>query len=137
MGIPYSKEISAAFDEVTPLVAAAFQVLRTSRNVTICLAIIQILNTLFLSFAVLVLIGILLSVSPDLEIERNILVTPTVRWFASWFIDGSWFRIAVWTVLAGGAVGAFAGRYFTPDTIEPIQIDVEGDATEAKEDSGS
>jgi hypothetical protein len=48
MGLPYSRQINAAFEEVTPLVAAGFKVLRTTRNISILLAIIQVLTVFFL-----------------------------------------------------------------------------------------
>jgi hypothetical protein len=47
MGIPYSKQINIAFDQVAPLVAAGFVVLQTTRNITYLLAAIQVLTALF------------------------------------------------------------------------------------------
>jgi hypothetical protein len=68
MGIPYSHEINAAFDQVTPLVAAGFKVLKTTRNISILLAIIQVLTVVFLALILVVLLGVLYSVNPDLEV---------------------------------------------------------------------
>ncbi|KAF2011571.1 hypothetical protein BU24DRAFT_426646 [Aaosphaeria arxii CBS 175.79] len=79
MGIPYSREINAAFDQVTPLVAAGFKVLKTTKNISIVLAIIQVLTVICLAMILAVLLAILYSVNPDLEQERRELVTPTLQ----------------------------------------------------------
>lgn len=71
MGLPYSRQINAAFEQVTPLVAAGFKVLRTTRDISILLVVIQVL-TVFLLFAILVaLIGVLYCVNPDLEVRPS------------------------------------------------------------------
>jgi hypothetical protein len=68
MGLPYSRQINAAFEEVTPLVAAGFKVLQTTRNISIILAVVQVL-TVFLLFLILIaLFALLYSVNPDLEV---------------------------------------------------------------------
>lgn len=72
MGLPYSREINAAFEQVTPLVAAGFQVLRTTKNISILLAIIQVLTVLFLAMILFVLVLLLYSVNPDLEVRASI-----------------------------------------------------------------
>ncbi|KAF2259283.1 hypothetical protein CC78DRAFT_503461, partial [Lojkania enalia] len=82
MGIPYSREINAAFEQVTPLVAAGFKVLRTTKNISILLAAIQVLTVLCLFLILLTLIALLYSVNPDLEDERQRLVTPFFIWLA-------------------------------------------------------
>lgn len=79
----YSREINAAFEQVTPLVVAGFKVLRTTKNISILLAVIQVLTVVFLGIIALILIAILYSVNPDLENERRQLVTPFFRWLAS------------------------------------------------------
>lgn len=84
MGIPYSKQIHAAFDQVTPLVAAGFEVLQTTKNISILLAAIQVVTVLILGLILLTLIALLISVNPDLEAERAAIVTPVVRWCACW-----------------------------------------------------
>jgi hypothetical protein len=84
MGIPYSREISAAFDQVTPLVAAGFEVLQTTKNIAILLACIQVLTAVVLCFILLALLGLLYTVNPELEKERRQLVTPMMIWLASW-----------------------------------------------------
>jgi hypothetical protein len=73
MGIPYSREINAAFEQVTPLVAAGFKVLKTTKNISILLAVIQVLTVLFLALILVVLLGILYSVNPDLEVRNEAL----------------------------------------------------------------
>ena len=115
MGIPYSKQINTAFDEVTPLVAAGFRVLRTSRNISILLAVIQVVNTLLLGIAVIGVLALLITVNPDLEEERRTLVTPTVKWGAAWFVDRAWLQIALATILAGCALGGMSGWVYTRD----------------------
>lgn len=52
MGIPYSKQIHSAFDQVTPLVAAGFEVLKTTKNIAILLACLQVFVALILTLQV-------------------------------------------------------------------------------------
>ena len=91
MGIPYSKEINTAFVElnkaygqVTPLVAAAYEVLETSKNITLLVAGIQVLNTIILSMVLMCMLGLLITMNPDLDNERKELVTPVMVWIAGW-----------------------------------------------------
>ncbi|CAM1507485.1 Fc.00g071260.m01.CDS01 [Cosmosporella sp. VM-42] len=126
MGIPYSKQINAAFDEVTPLVAAGFEVLQTSRNISFLLAVIQVLNLLLLSLAVLALVGLLITVNPDLTWERRTLVTPVVKRLAGWVIDRTWLWLLIWPLLVGGVLGGYAGWYITQDSAELIEKVGEG-----------
>jgi hypothetical protein len=72
MGIPYSRQINAAFEQVTPLVAAGFKVLRTTRDISILLAIIQVLTVILLFFILLALIAVLYCVNPDLEVAGTL-----------------------------------------------------------------
>jgi hypothetical protein len=69
MGIPYSREINAAFEQVTPLVAAGFKVLKTTRNISILLAVIQVLTVFLLALILCVLLLVVYSVNPDLEVR--------------------------------------------------------------------
>lgn len=69
MGIPYSREINAAFEQVTPLVAAGFQVLKTTRNISILLAIIQVLTVLLLGLILGVLVALVYVLDPGLEVR--------------------------------------------------------------------
>jgi uncharacterized BrkB/YihY/UPF0761 family membrane protein len=69
MGIPYSRQINAAFEQVTPLVAAGFKVLRTTRDISILLAVIQVLTVLLLGLILLGLVALLYCVNPDLEVR--------------------------------------------------------------------
>ncbi|KAJ6278951.1 hypothetical protein J3E71DRAFT_370149 [Bipolaris maydis] len=89
MGIPYSRQINAAFEQVTPLVAAGFTVLRTTRDISILLAIIQVLTVLLLALILGVLVLIVYCVNPDLEEERQRIITPWLRYVA---------RISIWGV---------------------------------------
>ncbi|ROV86893.1 hypothetical protein VMCG_10864 [Cytospora schulzeri] len=108
MGIPYSREIDNAFNQVTPLVAAGFQVLQTTKNISILLAVIQVLTCVFLSAILLALLGLICTVNPDLTRERDELVTPFVRWLSGWVF--SYGRAVSWlsrvlVVVSTGALG--------------------------------
>lgn len=72
MGIPYSREINAAFEQVTPLVAAGYKVLRTTKNISIILAIIQVLTVVLLGLILFALIALLYTINPDLEVRRHL-----------------------------------------------------------------
>ncbi|KAG8666753.1 hypothetical protein FPOAC2_11879 [Fusarium poae] len=117
MGMPYSKQVHAAFDQVTPLVAAGFEVLKTTKNIAILLAIIQILVAIVLTLTLLAILALIYSVNPDLEAERQALVTPFMQWLASWLIQYgnvvSWF-LKVLVVLCTGGLGAFIWYNSTP-----------------------
>lgn len=106
MGIPYSREINSAFAQVTPLVAAGFQVLQTTKNISILLAAIQVLTALLLFLILLSLVGLLCTVNPDLQRETDELVTPVVKWLASWVF--AYGKIVGW-FLRVGIVGGTAG----------------------------
>ena len=115
MGIPYSREINKAFEElnkaygqVTPLVAAAYDVLETTKNISLLLLGIQILTVTLLGLILLALIGVLITLNPDLEDERIEYVTPVVRWLAGWADVGnvSVGAIMGFAVLVGGATAA-------------------------------
>lgn len=106
MGIPYSREITTAFAQVTPLVAAGFQVLQTTKNISILLAAVQVLTALLLFLILLTLVGLLCTVNPDLQRETDELVTPVIRWLSSWiFVYGR----AVGWLLRVAIVGSTAG----------------------------
>jgi hypothetical protein len=87
MGVPYSKEINAALDQVAPLVAAGFVVLRTTKNISILLAAIQILTVILLGLILAALVAILFTVNPDLAKERQAIVTPVMKWLARWIVS--------------------------------------------------
>lgn len=106
MGIPYSREINAAFDQVTPLVAAGFEVLQTTKNIAILLACIQVLTTLLLLLILFALLGLLFTMNPELEKEREQLVTPIMQWVASWIL--TYGRAANW-LLRVVIMGSIAG----------------------------
>ena len=74
MGLPYSRQINAAFDQVTPLVAAGFKVLRTTRDISILLAVIQVLTVILLGFILFALVLLLYCVNPDLEVRLHFLL---------------------------------------------------------------
>jgi hypothetical protein len=79
MGIPYSRQINSAFDQVTPLVAAGFEVLQTTKNVAILAAAIQVLTVIILTLILGVLMALLIAINPDTAEERKEIVTPVVK----------------------------------------------------------
>ncbi len=137
MGIPYSKQINAAFDEVTPLVAAGFSILRTSKNISILLAAIQVVTVLLLALVLIALVALLITVSPDLEQERKALVIPAAKLLMFWLMDRNWLRVGVLTVAFWTCIGGLAGWYFTRDAAQAIeQEDLRGgvDSVEGEPD---
>jgi hypothetical protein len=124
MGMPYSKQIHYAFDQVTPLVACGFRVLETSRDIAILMAFIQALMCLLLGSTLLAMLALLITVNPDLEPERRAIVTPTMKWLAAWVRqpeDRRWLEIVVLVVLAGLVLGAWAGSYTMRDSSSIVQ----------------
>jgi len=111
MGLPYSKQIRAAFDQVTPLVAAGFEVLQTTKDIAILLAVIQVITAIALIFILLALVALLFTVNPDLEEERAQLVTPFMKWLASWIFK--YGRFAGYVVRIASAIGmvVLCGRF--------------------------
>lgn len=112
MGIPYSQEINHAFDQVTPLVASGFRVLETLKDISILAALIQVLICLLLSLILLEMLGLLITLNPDLEEERQAIVTPVVKWLASWvknWEDRKWLEAVLFVVLGGIVLGTWAG----------------------------
>ncbi|PNS13795.1 hypothetical protein CAC42_3288 [Sphaceloma murrayae] len=113
MGIPYSRQINAAFDQVTPLVAAGFQVLQTTKNISILLAAIQVLTVLLLALIQATLLMLLITVNPDLEQERTRMVTPVMKWVAGLFIRLSnqkkTLGTVFWILMAGACAGGVVG----------------------------
>lgn len=114
MGIPYSREIHQAFSQVTPLVACGFRVLETTRDISIIVACIQVLTCLLLGLNLLALLGLLISVNPDMELERQELVTPVMRWLTAGFRypeDRKFIKTLLVTIVGGMCLGAWAGFY--------------------------
>jgi hypothetical protein len=129
MGIPYSKQINLAFDQVTPLVAHGFKVLQTTRNITYLLAAIQVLTVVFLGFILIALVGLIITVNPELVHERQTLVTPVVQYLANSVVEyGKWLRVGLWTVIIGLLLGTAGGVYVTKEVTEKVGVeDPEGD----------
>ena len=117
MGLPYSKQVYAAFDQVTPLVEAGFEVLRTTKNITFLLAAIQVITVLLLGLIAIEIFLLLISINPDLEHERKVVVTPIVQWIAGLLETVSAHRRAftflAWVVIIGLCVGSTWGFYYT------------------------
>jgi hypothetical protein len=138
MGIPYSKQINLAFDQVTPLVAHGFKVLQTTRNITYILAAIQILTAIFLGLILITLLGLIITVSPELEHERQTLVTPLVRYLANSAVQYMrWLQVGVWTVIIGCVVGTAGGVYVTREVTESVEVGGPEGEGKSGEDSGS
>ncbi|KAH8669598.1 hypothetical protein BGZ60DRAFT_564059 [Tricladium varicosporioides] len=135
MGIPYSKQINLAFDQVTPLVAAGFKVLQTTKNITFLLAAIQVLTALFLFLILGALLALIITVSPDLEYERRMVVTPVMRGMVGRVMGyAEWVKMGVWIVGVGVLVGAGAGWWVTREGVEGV--DVMGESVEGEVEAG-
>jgi len=133
MGIPYSKQINLAFDNVTPLVAAGFEVLQRTKNITYLLAAIQVLTVIFLGLILITLLALIITVSPDLENERRILVTPVIKWLADWIVQyRRSVQVGLWVVIIGAVLGAAGGWYFTER--RSVELEVEDAEGETKTD---
>jgi hypothetical protein len=93
MGIPDSRELDAAFEQVTPLVSHGFRVLESAKTVIFVLACIQMFTIALLISILIALLALLITMNPDLTEERRRLVTPAMRVLArhasafSWIID--------------------------------------------------
>ncbi|KIW99319.1 uncharacterized protein Z519_00982 [Cladophialophora bantiana CBS 173.52] len=143
MGLPYSKEIHSAFEQVTPLVAAGFKVLQTTKDIAILLAVIQVVTVITLLLILLALIALLFTVNPDLVREREQLVTPAMKWLASWvFKYGRPAKIflkitfAIGVVVFGYAVWeALVTGHNEPESDEAQPEETEGKADD-KQDNG-
>jgi hypothetical protein len=135
MGIPYSKQINLAFDQVTPLVAKGFEILQTTRNITYVVAAVQVLTAVFLGLILITLLALIITVSPDLEYERQVLVTPVIKGIARTFVDyGRSAKIAFWIIGIGSLLGAAGGWYVTRE-VEQVVV-VEGDGSEEGKEGG-
>jgi len=133
MGLPYSKQIHAAFDQVTPLVAAGFEVLQTTKNISILLAVIQVLTVVFLAMILTAMLGLLITMNPDMERERQELVTPIMKWLAGLFIVLDHIKksamVVVLVVATGCVIGSLGGIWYTardPTLQEGLEEGVEG-----------
>jgi len=111
MGIPYSKQINSAFDQVTPLVSAGFEVLQTTKNISVLLAAVQVFTAILLVFILGALLAILVSINPDLEKERRSLITPTVKWFACWIMPECEVRSKFGVIMTAVAIILFASGW--------------------------
>ena len=126
MGIPYSKQINSAFDQVTPLVAAGFEVLQTTKNISVLLAAVQVITAVHLFLILGALLAILVSINPDLEDERQNLVTPTAKWFACWLMPECEVRNkfgVILTAVAGIVFAAGWAVYSHATDVQDIAVD--------------
>ena len=95
---------------MTPLVAAAYEVLETTKNISLFLLALSVTSTITLFITLIVLIGVLISVNPDLESERRELVTPVVRWTVGWVAWAfRWGRILAMVAFVLGLLVVWGG----------------------------
>ncbi|TGO44432.1 hypothetical protein BCON_0520g00030 [Botryotinia convoluta] len=149
MGIPYSKQIHSAFDqsqimmrrlqtEVTPLVAAGyplvasgFEVLKTTKNIAILLAVVQVYTALMLTVIFVVGCMLLVTMNPDLEDERSRMISPIVRggveWIERW---GGWVNWGVKFGIVCGVAGMGVGIWRGERAGEMEEMIVEGENEE-------
>ncbi|EUC29372.1 hypothetical protein COCCADRAFT_64621, partial [Bipolaris zeicola 26-R-13] len=123
MGIPYSRQINAAFEQVTPLVAAGFTVLRTTRDISILLAIIQVLTVVLLALILGVLVTVLYCVNPDLEEERQRIITPWLRYAAQISIWGVTKFVVGLAVISSAASAAVWKGIVAKQWVEDVEYE--------------
>ncbi|USP82118.1 uncharacterized protein yc1106_09392 [Curvularia clavata] len=123
MGIPYSRQINAAFEQVTPLVAAGFTVLRTTRDISILLAIIQVLTVVFLALIFFALILLVYCVNPDLEEERQRYITPWLRYAAGITLWGVLKFVVALAMVFGGASVAVWKALVAKKWVEDVEYE--------------
>ena len=131
MGIPYSRQINTAFDQVTPLVAQGFQVLETTKNIAILLAYIQVLTVALLALIVTTLMALLVTMNPDLAEERRAFVTPTMKMLLH---QGAFVAWAIGVALLFSAM--IGGLYFAIHGWKSESADV-GDEAEKEHEDGN
>ncbi|KAF2672375.1 hypothetical protein BT63DRAFT_422847 [Microthyrium microscopicum] len=132
MGIPYSRQINAAFDQVTPLVAQGFQVLETTKNIAIVLALISALGMIMLGLILTALVALLVTMNPDLTYQRQEVVTPAMKLLIH---PGSLTFLGLGTtaVLAGITRGLYLA-IFNPMTRKQIRERLEKDEVDHQQD---
>ncbi|KAH6647554.1 hypothetical protein BKA67DRAFT_539412 [Truncatella angustata] len=139
MGLPYSKQIHTAFDQVTPLVAAGFEVLRTTKNIAVFLAFLQVFVAVVLTLNLCALLGLIMTVNPELELERTRIVTPVLKWLAGWVLQYAgtmlWLLklgIVLSTAAGGVAVwqGSLAGTRVPGEGSEGVESEKGGETGE-------
>ncbi|RAL67302.1 hypothetical protein DID88_008065 [Monilinia fructigena] len=150
MGLPYSKQIHTAFSqsqimmarlqtEVTPLVAAGypliastFAVLKTTKNIAVLLACVQVYTAVMLTAHLVVLGMVLVAVDPDLEEERRRFVSPVLRriveFGARWGVWLGWgVKAFVVGVVAGAGVAVWWGIVVEEKEEKERVMEEEGD----------
>lgn len=136
MGIPFSKEIREALDQVEPLRKAGFEVLRTTKNISLILACIQVLTVIILALILAALFGLLLTMNPDLDYEKQQLVTPALKWISGWLLSCGglvkWFARVCFFVVGGG----FALFLWHGSTVGASVPDTDTEGNEDKEKEG-
>ena len=135
MGLPYSKEIRGALDQVTPLVAAGFEVLQTTKNIAILVTCVQVATVVCLVFILFALIGLLFTMNPDLEQERRELVTPVMRYLGSWLLTYGRllkYLLNIFIVVSLFYFVRFLWQGYTAGARSPSQEEGKGDEVSAE-----
>jgi hypothetical protein len=77
------------------------------------MAVVQVFTAAILTLILLVLLGLVFTMNPDLEAERDQIVTPVMRWLASWIFAygtiATWF-LKVYLVVFVAGLGLFLAR---------------------------
>jgi hypothetical protein len=135
MGIPYSRQINTAFDQVTPLVAQGFQVLETTKNIAILLAWIQVLTVVLLALILIALAALLVTMNPDLAREREAYVTPVMKTLMHQVAVFVWASggFLLFSAMIGGLYLAIYGRKVEGEDMgdEAEKDNVDGDIKDA------
>ncbi|KUJ10958.1 uncharacterized protein LY89DRAFT_739931 [Mollisia scopiformis] len=94
MGVPFSQEVKTAVDLASDLATD----LRSHATVVLyAVVIVSVIHTVLLSLFLLAVIGLIVSVNPDLAEERKAFVTPAVRWIL--------FPLRGWKAVFAGTAG--------------------------------
>ena len=129
MGIPYSRQINSAFDQVTPLVAQGYRVLETTKNIAILLALIQVLTVALLSSILTALIALLVTMNPDLAKERDAFVTPVMKILVH---QGA---LVVWATAGAMLFGAMLGGLYLAIYGRRVDQEESGDEDEQENEA--
>jgi hypothetical protein len=78
------------------------------------------LTALFLGLILITLLALIITVSPDLEDERQTMVTPVLKWLVG---SLGWLKVGAWIVVLGAGLGAIGGWWVTR---EGVVVEVEG-----------
>jgi hypothetical protein len=73
MGVPYSQEVKTAVDLASDL--------KSHATIAIyAIVVVSVIHTILLSIFLIAVLGLLITVNPDLAEERKAFVTPVLKW---------------------------------------------------------